>query len=84
MEHSLVHYAKLKKSGEPVRVDNVRNWFYRLCKDLDIKGYQFPTCEILRAPRSKIDRGLTDLSSLTATPAWRPCTSTARWWAQAR
>jgi hypothetical protein len=30
---ALVHHAKLKKTGEPVRVDNVRNWFFRLCND---------------------------------------------------
>lgn len=57
----LVHHAKLKKSGEPVRVDNVRNWFKRLCDDQAIEGYSFSNVRDTASTEvEKIDRVLTD------------------------
>lgn len=58
----LVHYATLKKSGEPVRVDNVRNWFYRLCQDHDVTGFSFSNVrDTATTEVEKIDRTMTDL-----------------------
>ena len=37
----LVYYSKSKKSGDPTRIDNVRTWFFRLCRDHEIAGYSF-------------------------------------------
>lgn len=58
----LVHYATLKKSGEPVRVDNVRNWFYRLCLDQDVKGFSFSNVRDTASTEvDKIDKAMNDL-----------------------
>jgi integrase len=58
----LVHHSTLKKSGEPVRVDNVRNWFFRLCKDQEIEGFSFSNVRDTASTEvEKIDRTMTDL-----------------------
>jgi integrase len=58
----LVHYSKLAKSGEPARVDNVRNWWVRLCVAADVKGYRFSNLrDTASTALESIDQTMTDL-----------------------
>jgi len=58
----LVHYSKLSKSGSPMRIDNVRNWWVRLCAKLTVAGYSFSNIrDTASTAVESIDRSLTDL-----------------------
>jgi hypothetical protein len=58
----LVYYSKLKKTGDPVRVDNVRNWFFRLCNSVGVAGFSFSNVRDTASTEvENIDRGLNDL-----------------------
>lgn len=59
----LVHYSKLAESGEPARVDNVRNWWVRMCATAGLKGYTFSNLrDTASTTVESVDRTLTDLS----------------------
>jgi integrase len=58
----LVHYSTLAKSGEPARVDNVRNWWVRLCAAAGVKGFTFSNLrDTASTAVESIDRSMTDL-----------------------
>lgn len=58
----LIRYSKLAVSGEPARVDNVRNWWIRLCSTVGVQHFAFSNVrDTASTAVESIDPALNDL-----------------------